>query len=122
MPLRKSVQRRQYRLPDAPQGPAPGMAGRFLARPGRLSGTVRLAAGLGPIDGRRDTGGAHGRPLASGPLQNRDPIRLRKAGRTMKLDDILQGNDAFVFMERYVDEAAKTYSPFAGQTESAPEY
>ena len=31
----------------------------------------------------------------------------------MKLDDILLGNDAFVFMERYVDEAAKTYSPFA---------
>src|SRR5437899_9515777 len=40
----------------------------------------------------------------------------------MKLDDVLQGNDAFVFMERYVDEAAKTYSPFAGQSEVAPEY
>src|SRR5215204_799635 len=40
----------------------------------------------------------------------------------MKLDDILQGNDAFVFMERYVDETAKTYSPFAGKSEVAPEY
>src|SRR5439155_27303428 len=40
----------------------------------------------------------------------------------MKLDDILQGDDAFVFMERYVDEAAKTYSPFAGKSETAPEY
>src|SRR5438105_13018447 len=40
----------------------------------------------------------------------------------MKLDDLLQGNDAFVFMERYVDEAAKTYSPFARLSEVAPEY
>lgn len=40
----------------------------------------------------------------------------------MNLDDILQGYDAFVFMERYVDEAAKTYSPFAGKSEVAPEY
>src|SRR5207302_1316754 len=40
----------------------------------------------------------------------------------MKLDDILHGNDAFIFMERYVDEAAKTYSPFAGKSEVAPEY
>src|SRR5437867_928188 len=40
----------------------------------------------------------------------------------MKLDDILHGDDAFVFMERYVDEAAKTYSPFAGKSEVAPEY
>src|SRR5947207_1843408 len=40
----------------------------------------------------------------------------------MKLDDIIQGNDAFIFMERYVDEAAKTYSPFAGKSEVAPEY
>src|SRR5205809_7990181 len=40
----------------------------------------------------------------------------------MKLDDILQGDDAFIFMERYVDEAAKTYSPFAGKSEVAPEY
>ena len=40
----------------------------------------------------------------------------------MKLDDILQGNEAFIFMERYVDEAVKTYSPFAGKSEVAPEY
>src|SRR5437870_5215189 len=40
----------------------------------------------------------------------------------MKLDDILQGNDAYVYLERYVDEAAKTYSPFAGRSEIAPEY
>src|SRR5947207_6804328 len=40
----------------------------------------------------------------------------------MKLDDIIQGNDAFIFMERYVDEAAKTYSPFAGKSEVAPDY
>src|SRR5437764_498404 len=44
------------------------------------------------------------------------------ARTVMKLDDLLQGNDAFVFMERYVDEAAKTYSPFAGVSEVAPEY
>src|SRR6266480_1851243 len=40
----------------------------------------------------------------------------------MKLDDILQGNDTFIFMERYVDEAVKTYSPFAGKSEVAPKY
>ena len=40
----------------------------------------------------------------------------------MKLDDVLQGHDAFIFMERYVDEAAKTYSPFAGKSEVTPEY
>src|SRR5437764_10325105 len=44
------------------------------------------------------------------------------ARTVMKLDDILQGNDAFIFMERYVDEAAKTYSPFAGKSEVAIEY
>src|SRR5438874_8887030 len=40
----------------------------------------------------------------------------------MKIDDILCGNEALLFMERYVDEAAKTYSPFAGKSEVAPEY
>jgi hypothetical protein len=40
----------------------------------------------------------------------------------MRLDDILQGNEAFIFMERYVDEATKTYSPFAGLSEVAPDY
>jgi len=40
----------------------------------------------------------------------------------MRLDDILQGNEALIFMERYVDEAARTYSPFAKLSEVAPEY
>ena len=40
----------------------------------------------------------------------------------MKIDDVLQGQDAFIFMERYVDEAARTYSPFAAKSEVAPEY
>src|SRR6266480_3034791 len=40
----------------------------------------------------------------------------------MKIDDVLRGNDAFLYMERYVDEAAKTYSPFAGKSEVAPQY
>ena len=31
----------------------------------------------------------------------------------MHLDDVLRGNDALVYMERYVDEGTKTYSPFA---------
>jgi hypothetical protein len=40
----------------------------------------------------------------------------------MKLDDILQGNQAFLYMERYVDEGTRTYSPFAAKSEGAPEY
>ena len=40
----------------------------------------------------------------------------------MKLDSILQENNAFIFMERYVDEAAKNYSAFAGESEAAPDY
>src|SRR5438309_11399448 len=48
--------------------------------------------------------------------------QTRRGERPMKLDDILQGTDAFIFMERYVDEAVKTYSPFAGKSEVAPEY
>jgi len=40
----------------------------------------------------------------------------------MQLDEVLQGDAAFVFMERYVDETAKTYSPFAGKSEVAPQY
>src|SRR5205814_493805 len=64
-----------------------------------------------------------------GPLTRRRPdgvtrrtLAAERDERPMRLDDILQGDDAFVFMERYVDEAAKTYSPFAGQSEVAPEY
>lgn len=40
----------------------------------------------------------------------------------MKLDDIRQGIDALIFMERYVDEATQTYSTFAAESEVAPEY
>src|SRR5437879_5657496 len=40
----------------------------------------------------------------------------------MKLDRILEGNPALLYMERYVDEGTKTYSPFAGKSEVAPEY
>ena len=40
----------------------------------------------------------------------------------MKIDDVVQGNQAFLYMERYVDERAKTYSPFAAKSEVAPEY
>jgi hypothetical protein len=40
----------------------------------------------------------------------------------MKLDDILQGNQALLYMERYVDEGTRTYSPFAAKSEGAPEY
>ena len=40
----------------------------------------------------------------------------------MKLDDILQGNQALLYMERYVDEGTRTYSPFAARSEAAPEY
>src|SRR5438552_6617701 len=40
----------------------------------------------------------------------------------MKLDSVLHGDPAFLFMERYVDEGARTYSPFAAKSEVAPEY
>jgi hypothetical protein len=40
----------------------------------------------------------------------------------MELDDILQGNQALLYMERYVDEGTRTYSPFAAKSEAAPEY
>lgn len=40
----------------------------------------------------------------------------------MKLDGILQGNQALLYMERYVDEGTRTYSPFAAESEAAPEY
>jgi hypothetical protein len=40
----------------------------------------------------------------------------------MKLDGILQGNQALLYMERYVDEGTRTYSPFAARSEAAPEY
>ena len=40
----------------------------------------------------------------------------------MRLDAISQGNQALLYMERYVDEGAKSYSPFAARSEVAPEY
>src|SRR5947209_594640 len=49
----------------------------------------------------------------------RAPHRRRT---TMQLDEILQGNEALLYMERYVDEGTKTYSPFAGKSEVALQY
>src|SRR5499426_4449460 len=40
----------------------------------------------------------------------------------MELDGILKGNQALLYMERYVDEGTRTYSPFAAKSEAAPEY
>jgi hypothetical protein len=40
----------------------------------------------------------------------------------MDLEDILQGNQALLYMERYVDEGTRTYSPFAARSEASPEY
>src|SRR5438093_11241214 len=40
----------------------------------------------------------------------------------MKLDAIVQGERALLYMERYVDEETRTYSPFAAKSEVAPEY
>lgn len=40
----------------------------------------------------------------------------------MKLPKIRHGDRAFLYMERYVDEGTKTYSPFAARSEVAPPY
>lgn len=40
----------------------------------------------------------------------------------MLLDDILQGDQAYIYMERYLDEGTKTYSPFAASSEAEPQY
>src|SRR5439155_20605629 len=40
----------------------------------------------------------------------------------MQLDDILQGERALLYMERYVDEGTRTYSPFAAKSEVAPQF
>jgi hypothetical protein len=40
----------------------------------------------------------------------------------LKLDAIDQGDEAFLYMERYVDEGARTYSPFAARTEVEARY
>jgi hypothetical protein len=40
----------------------------------------------------------------------------------MILEAIAQGNPALLYMERYLDEGTKTYSPFAATSEVSPEY
>src|SRR5437660_430786 len=40
----------------------------------------------------------------------------------MKLDGVRQGVQALLYMERYVDEGTRTYSPFAAKSDVAPEY
>src|SRR5438094_878052 len=47
---------------------------------------------------------------------------MRSGERSMKLDGILQGDPALLYMERYVDEGTRTYSPFAAKSEVAPQY
>src|SRR5205823_12603526 len=40
----------------------------------------------------------------------------------MELNDVLYGEAALLYMERYVDEGTRTYSPFAAKTEVSPEF
>src|SRR5262249_22456074 len=40
----------------------------------------------------------------------------------MKLDAIVQGERALLYMERYVDEGTRTYSPFAAKSEVGQDY
>lgn len=40
----------------------------------------------------------------------------------MKLDAVIQGERALLYMERYVDEGTRTYSPFAAKSEVAADY
>lgn len=40
----------------------------------------------------------------------------------MKIEEILVGNDAFIYMERYVNENTKSYSPFAKISEVERKY
>src|SRR5258707_13385202 len=40
----------------------------------------------------------------------------------MKLDHVFEDDQALLYMERYVDEGTRTYSPFAAKSEVAPEY
>jgi hypothetical protein len=40
----------------------------------------------------------------------------------MRLDAVARGDDALLYMERYVDEGTRTYSPFAALSEAAPLY
>src|SRR5438309_11238997 len=40
----------------------------------------------------------------------------------MELNSVLQGEQALLYMERYVDEGTRTYSPFAAKSEVAPQF
>src|SRR5947207_8328272 len=40
----------------------------------------------------------------------------------MEINSVLQGEQALLYMERYVDEGTRTYSPFAAKSEVAPEF
>lgn len=40
----------------------------------------------------------------------------------LELTAVVQGDQALLYMERYVEEGARTYSPLAGRTEAAPRY
>lgn len=40
----------------------------------------------------------------------------------VRLESVINGYEALLYLERYVDEGAKTYSPFAARTEAAPHY
>src|SRR5205807_4393564 len=41
---------------------------------------------------------------------------------SMKLTDVLQREQSLLYMERYVDEGTRTYSPFAAKSDVAPQY
>src|SRR5947207_12605757 len=40
----------------------------------------------------------------------------------MEINSVLQGEQALLYMERYVDEGTRTYSPFAAKSEVAPQF
>src|SRR5204863_10072036 len=40
----------------------------------------------------------------------------------MDLNSVLRGDQSLLYMERYVDEGTRTYSPFAAKSEVAPEF
>ncbi len=41
---------------------------------------------------------------------------------TLKIDELTHGDRALVYMEKYVDEDTKTYSPFSSRNEAAERY
>src|SRR6266567_1887040 len=40
----------------------------------------------------------------------------------MELGHVIEGDRALLYMERYVDEGTRTYSPFAARSEVAPQF